>query len=133
MSTGNRLNKEFMQIKKPRSHSPKIYDNTEEDLVLISPKVLDNVLRDLEEYQRPRNAISNNILLALALLVPIFTSTFRDFSFISGAVIRGAFIVGFLGALVLLGLNLYRMYRADRYGRKELINSLLFKQKENNK
>ncbi len=119
-----------MQIPKLKSHSPKFHDNTESDVIVVTPNVLDNKLRDFEEHNKIRSSISSDIALAATLVVAIFTTTFKDFSFIKGSTIKGAFIIGLLVVLVKIGHSVYKIYFSDRNNRIDLINSLS-KEKEN--
>jgi hypothetical protein len=113
-----------MEIKKPKSHTPTIHDNTEKDLILVPPSVLDNKLRDLEEHQRVRGTIASDIALAITLLVAVLTSTFNDQAFIKGSTIRGAFITGFIVILIKIGYGIYKIYQTDKKARINIINDL---------
>ncbi len=119
-----------MEIPKLKSHSPKFHDNTEEDLIVVPPSVLDNKLRDFEEYHKAHGGISGYIALAVTLIVAIFTTTFKDFSFIRGATIRGAFVAGLVIVFVKIGHDIYKIFFKKRNNRIELVNSLN-KEKEN--
>src|SRR3989338_2236165 len=129
MDIGNQLNKKFMQIKKPKSHSAKIHDNTDEHLILISPSILENRMRDFEVYSFARGGIGDEIALALTLLVAILTAEFKDFPPFTGASIRGAFITSFVFILAKIGLDTYKIWR-NRKSRDKLLQDL-YNNKEN--
>ena len=114
-----------MEIKKPKSHVPIIHDNTEENLILVPPSVLDNKLRDFEIYHKERSSLPSDITLAITLLVAIFTASFVDFPFISGSTIRGSFIAGLILILVKIGFSVFKMIQADGSARTDLIGSLV--------
>lgn len=116
-----------MEIQKPRSHSPKIHDNTEEDLILVPPSVLDNKLRDFEEYNRPHSSVSGDVALTITLIVAILTSTFNDLPYLKGMTIRGAFITAFIFMLVKMGRNLYKIWHANGSKREDIIRVLKIK------
>ncbi len=124
-----------MEIKKINSQLPIVYDNTESDLILVPPSVLDNKLRDFEGHNKINSSISSDITLAVALLLPVLTATFTDYSFIRGATIRGAFLTGFIFVLLRIFYSGYKLYYADSYDRISIINFLrsLEKSQENNK
>lgn len=116
-----------MEMPKLKSQSPKTYDNTEEDLILAPPAVLDNKMRDFENYQQARGSIFSDIALAITLLVTILATDFKDIlpPIITGAKIHGVFIAGFIGMLVKIGFSLFKIFReGDQHGRLEIINSL---------
>lgn len=50
-----------MKIPKLKSHSPKFYDNTESDIIIVTECVLDNKLRDLEQYCQAYNTVNYEI------------------------------------------------------------------------
>lgn len=120
-----------MEIPKLKSHSPRFHDNTEPDVIIVPPSVLDNKLRDLEGRNKARSSISSDIALAVTLIIAIFTTTFRDFPFINGATIRGTFIAGLIVILIKIGWDIYKIY-IDGGDRADLVNSLS-KEKENYK
>ncbi len=122
-----------MEIQKPKSHSPKIHDNTEEDLILIPPSVLDNKLRDFEYHHKAKDSISSDIALAVALIVAILSTSFRDFSFIKGSTIKGAFIVGFIAIFIKIIFSLYKIFYNNKHNRTDVIKNLLSSERSNNK
>lgn len=117
-----------MQIKKPRSHSPKVYDNTEEDLILTPPSVLEGKLRRFEEHIKAREGLISNIGVALALLIAVLTADFKDFEKLSGQSIQGAFITGLFGMIILISYKGYRIYRTKGRSRKDVLQDLLGRQ-----
>lgn len=121
-----------MEIPKPKSQSPKIHDNTEEDLILVPPSVLDNKLRDFEEYHKAHSIISGDIALAIVLLVTVLTTTFKDVYFLKGLTIRGVFLTGFIVMLIKIGHNLYKIFYADKHSRTDVVKFLLTQKKQNN-
>jgi len=115
-----------MKIQKPKSHLPKIHDNTEEDLILVPPSVLDNKLRDFESYHRTQSSIVSDIALAVTLIAAFFASTFRDFTYVSGATIKGAFLVGFLVIAIKIGFGVYKINKNENsYTRESTVKSFL--------
>jgi len=112
-----------MEIKKPNSHTPIVHDNTEKDLILVPPSVLDGKVRDFEEQGKMRLNIPNEIALALAFIIPIFTATFDDYVYVKGATIRGFFIAGFVFIIARLIYNGYHLSKIKKYARIDLINS----------
>ncbi|MFC1757013.1 hypothetical protein ACFLZC_02575 [Patescibacteria group bacterium] len=117
-----------MKIQKPKSHVPKIHDNTEEDLILVPPSVLDNKLRDFESYHKAQSSIVSDIALAVTLVAAFFASTFRDFAYISGATIKGAFLVGFLAIAVKIGFSIYKINKDENnHTRESTVKSFLDK------
>lgn len=113
-----------MQIKTPKSHSPTIHDNTEEDLIMVPPSVLENKLRDMEEYYKARGGIKSDIGLAVALLVAVLTASFIDIPYISGATIRGAFITALIFIVMKVLYDLYRIFWYDKRDRCHILKSL---------
>lgn len=113
-----------MKIPKLKSHLPKIYDNTEPDLILVSPSVLDNKLREFEKINQARDSITGDIALAITLLVAVLATTFKDFSFISGPTIKGAFIAGLVVVIVKIGHSLYKIFWINKQSRVDVIDSL---------
>ncbi len=113
-----------MEIKKPKSHTPKIHDNTEEDLIMVPPSVLDNKFRDFEENQKMRNQLLGDIALAIALITPVLTATFNDYSHITGTTIKGVFLAGFIFILSRIIYGAYKIYHADGHARADLVKSL---------
>jgi len=113
-----------MQIPKLKLHSPKLYDNTEADLIIVPPSVLDGKLRDFEQRNQVRASLPGWVAVAVTLLVAILGTTFKDFSFISGPTIKGAFIVGLLVVLIKIGYDIYRIVKTNKQGRLEIIDAL---------
>ncbi|NQU77719.1 hypothetical protein HQ544_03405 [Candidatus Falkowbacteria bacterium] len=113
-----------LELKSPKSHFPEIYDNTEKDLILVSPDVLDNKLRDFERNSQARGSIISDITLAVSLLIAVLTTIFKDFSFISGSTIKGAFVTGFLVVLVKVGYSVYKIFWDKKQTRTDIISSL---------
>ena len=115
-----------MEILKPKSHSPKIHDNTEEDIIFVPPSVLENKLRDFEEYNRNWNTLGSDITLAITLIVAIIAMDFRNFVGLDGPTIRGAFLIGFILMLLKIFYILYKiLFRKDGKDREGLIKNLL--------
>ncbi|MBI5913109.1 hypothetical protein HY839_01565 [Candidatus Azambacteria bacterium] len=114
-----------MEIKKLKSHMPRVHDNTEEDLIIVPPCVLENKLNSFEEYTRMRGSIGTSMGLALTLLVAVITSDFKDFISLPGASIRGAFVTAFIVILVLIIHNLFRLYRAPVKNRASIVKTFL--------
>lgn len=113
-----------MEIPKPKSHSPKIHDNTEEDLILVPPGVLDNKLRDFEEYSHARSSIVGDVAIIVTLIAVILTSTFNDIPYLKGTTIRGAFITALFFMLIKIARNIVKIWHADGKKRKDIIISL---------
>ncbi len=114
-----------MKIQKPRSHSPIIHDNTEEDLILVPPSVLENKLDLFEAYTRVRGSIGVNIGLALTLLVSIVTSDFKNIFGLSGPSIRGAFVTGLIVMVVIIIRDIAKLKEAPVKSRTEIVKTLL--------
>lgn len=114
-----------MEIPKLKSHSPKIYDNTEGDIILVSPSVLDNKLRDLEIRSWATGSIGSYVGLAVTLLAAIFASEFKNFSYISGQTIRGVFIAGFVVVIIKIGYDIYKiLWSKNSRDRKTILSEL---------
>mgnify|MGYP001620090898 CR=1 FL=1 len=114
-----------MEIPKFKSQNPKYHDNTEEDLIIIPPSVLDNRLRDFEENYKFRSTIGGDIALAVALILPVLTATFSNLFGITGATIKGVFIAGFVFMTIKISFSLYKIYHTDGHARSDLVKSLL--------
>lgn len=112
-----------MEIKKPKSHSPKVHDNTDEHLFLVPPSVLENKLRDFEEYINARGGIGADAALALTLLISIIATDFRPFLNFSGESIRGAFITAFVFMLVKIARDAY-LIKKNKKSREDLLVGL---------
>ena len=113
-----------MKIPKLKSHSPVTHDNTEKDLIIVPPSVLDNKLRDFEEHQKMRNKLLGDVALAVALIIPVLTATFSDYPYVAGATLRGVFLAGFIFVLVRIAYGGYKLYHADGHARVDLVESL---------
>lgn len=114
-----------MEIKSPKSNSPEIHDNTEKDLILISPSVLKNKLHQLIGIQRARAEFVVYVSLAATLLAAITTADFHDFGRVGAASIQGAFIIGLIVAFI-FALRAAWTLRSDRDGNVEVtVNKLL--------
>lgn len=74
-----------------KSQHPVVHDNTEEDIILIPPSVLDCKLRDFESFTTARASIAQDVALAVAFLAPVVSSDFRFFFGFSGETIKGIF------------------------------------------
>lgn len=117
-----------MEIQKPKSHAPEIHDNTEKDLIIVPPSVLENKLQNFKEHSTARGSISSDIALAITILAAILTSNFKDFVNIPGKSIQGAFITGFIFMLVKI---IYSLIKIRKTGRKDdIVGSLLNENKE---
>ena len=113
-----------MEIPKPKSQSPKIYDNTEDDLILVSPSVLENKLRDFEEYHRVRSTLISYVALAATLILAVIATDFKDFAGLNGLTIRGAFLFGSVAVLIKISYGIYQIIKKDGRSREEIINGL---------
>jgi|SRR3989344_4719222 len=120
-----------MNIKKPKSHSPTFHDNTDKDIILVPPSVLENKLELLENYSRAFGTVGSDIGLAFVFLTAILTSDFKDFGLIKGATIEGAFYVGSIVMLIKTCRDLYLIVRSKIKSRKELVRNLLVDEDEN--
>ncbi len=123
-----------MEIPKLKSQSPKFYDNTESDIIIVTECVLDNKLRDLEHYYQARGGIVADIALAITLLIAILTTSFKDFlPYIMGSTIRGVFITGLIVVIIKIGYCVYKLFKFNRQSRHQIINSLKKDQLNKNK
>lgn len=119
-----------MNMPKLNSQYPNTYDNTEKDLILVSPSVLDNKLRDFENYGIIKTSIKGDVALALALFIAVFTVVeFVDLlpPIITASTLRGAFVVAFLVMIVKIAVDIRRI-RTSPWGsrtRGEIIDALL--------
>ena len=114
-----------MEIPKLKSHSPKFYDNTEADIIIVPECVLDNKLRDLEQGCQARGSIIGDITLAVTLLIAILTTSFKDFiPYIMGYTTRGVFITGFIVVLIKIGYDIYKLVKFKEQTRFQIISSL---------
>src|SRR3989338_225149 len=101
-----------MKIKRPKSHIPKVHDNTEGDLILVPPCVLENKLALFEEYTKIKATLGANVGLWLTLAIAIVTPDFKDFLGFSGARIRGAFVTAFIIMTFVIIIDIFKLYRA---------------------
>lgn len=115
-----------------KSQNPKSYDNTEQELILVSPSVLDNKLRDFEVHNRYWSSLPGDITLAITLIIAIFTASFIDFPFIKGSTIRGTFIAGLVLTSVKIVFSLIQLAKYSGHARSDLIRSFL-KESKNKK
>ncbi len=113
---------------KLKSQNPKPYDNTEDELIMVTPAVLENKLRDFDERAKIRPLIENTVL-AITLLIPVVTGTFNDSPYFRGTTIRGIFIAGLIFVVIKIVYQLYRI-RGGIHTKTEFIDSL---RKEENK
>src|SRR3989344_3929816 len=94
-----------MEIQKLKSQNPKIYDSTETDLIIVSPSVLENKLRDFEEHYRFKGSLVGDIALAVTLIIAVVATDFRDFLGLGGATIKGAFLFGFIVIVIRISVT----------------------------
>lgn len=117
-----------MEIEKPKSHSPVVHDNTEEDLILVPPSVLENKLESFEHYSRASGTIGSDIALAITFIVPLLTSAdFKSFGPISGATIQGAFYIGAIVVLIKIVYGYLQIKNAPVKSRGGIVHDLLVK------
>ncbi len=114
-----------MEIKKLKSSAPTIHDNTESDLILVPPSILDSKLRDFEIYHSAKSTMPSDITLAITFIVAIFATSFIDFPFLKGSTVRGAFIAGFIITFVKIVYSIYRIFWANGNARPQIIKSLI--------
>lgn len=126
-----------MNIKKPKSHSPIIHDQTERDLILVPPSVLRNKLGSLQGYLKATGAVGSDIALAFIFIIPIFTAEFKSFGKINGATIEGAFYIGSIVMLIKIMYDLYKIHYAPIKSSDEVVDGFLsdknLQNKENKK
>ena len=114
-----------MKITKPKSHTPTIHDNTEEDLILVPPSVLENTLDSFEAYVRIHGGVVANIGLALALFISVVTSDFKDIFGLSGQSIQGAFVAGLIIMVVIIIKDAVKLVKLPVKSRTEIVKTLL--------
>lgn len=114
-----------METKKLKSHNPTFHDNTDENLILVPPHMLENRLIPFEDYTKIRGSIISNIGLAFTFLTAIITSDFRDIFGFRGSSIQGAFISGFIVMLVIICRQCYKLYKSPVKDRKSIVNGML--------
>lgn len=114
-----------METKRLKSHTPSVYDNTEEDLILAPPSVLENKLRDFEDSNRLHVLLGSNIALAVTILTAIVTAEFKDLLGLSGQTIRAVFVTAFIIMIVKIIDDLLKIRAAPYKSRKDVIHNLL--------
>lgn len=122
-----------MQIKQPKSHSPIVHDNTDEHLIMVPPSVLENKLEKFEIHARAWGVIGSDVALMLTFIIAIVTSQFRDFSWIKGATIEGAFYIGAIVMAIKVGRGLYRIYNSRKVSRADIVKSMLVEKDQESK
>ncbi|MEK9179885.1 MAG: hypothetical protein AAB897_00505 [Patescibacteria group bacterium] len=116
-----------MKIPIPKSHKPKIHDNTEEHLIMTPPSVLENKLEELERYNRAIGRVWSDIGLAITFVIAVVTSQITNLGSISGESIRGAFFTGSIVMLIIVCYDLYRIWNAPVKSRRDVVYGLLKK------
>jgi hypothetical protein len=117
-----------MEIKKPRSHTPRVHDNTEEDLILVPPSVLQGKLHKFEDYVKGRGSLGSDVAVAIALLITLLTANFKDFAGISAGAIEGAFIAAFVFMIVKIIYDFStKVHNAPIKTREDVVENLLDK------
>lgn len=115
-----------MEMPKLNSQSPNSHDNTEKDLIIVPPAVLDSKLRDFELHSNAKSSVKSDIALAVTLLLAFLTIDLQgNFPFVDAATLRGAFLVGFLVSTGKAGYDIVQVLRDKKGNRKELIEELL--------
>lgn len=124
-----------MDMPKLNSQYPNTHDNTEKDLILVSPAVLDNKLRDFENHGMIKANIKGDIVLAVTLFIAVFTVV--EFvnplpPIVTGATLRGAFVAALLFVIGKILMDLQRMKTSPQgfRTRAEIIHALLEKNTE---
>ena len=127
-----------MDMPKLNSQYPNVHDNTEKELIFVSPAVLDNKLRDFENYGMVKADIKGDIVLAVTLFIAVFTVA--EFTnplppIITGATLRGAFVTALLFMIVKILFAFHKIKVSNRGARtrKEIIDVLLGESIENQK
>lgn len=115
----------MINIPNPKSHNPTVYDNTEKDLILVPPSVLDGNLRDFESFIASETSILEDIVLIITLAVPILSNSFGTFMGLSGETIKGAFTFATLVVVSKLIRDIYIVYFKNKnLSRASIIKSL---------
>ena len=108
------------------SQNPDPHDNTEKDIIWVTPMVLDNKLRDFEQRVGAKDALVGEVALAVTLIVAFITiNPEATFLRVDAPTLRGAFGIAFLLTLGKIGYDLFQLWRGKRDGREELIRGLL--------
>ena len=111
---------------KLNSQSPNTHDNTEKDLIIVPPAVLDNKLRDFELRSNAKSNIKSDVVLTVTLLLAFLTIDLEgNFLFMDAATLRGAFFVGFLVSTGKVMYDVIRIFRDKKGNRAELIRELI--------
>gem|GEM_PF-2511068 len=115
---------------KLNSQYPNAHDNTEKDLIYVTPAVLENKLRDFENHGMAEADIKGDIVLAVTLFIAVFTvAEFTDPlpPIITGATLRGAFVAALLFMImkILFAFHKIKISPQGARTRKEIIDVLL--------
>ncbi|MGC9610684.1 MAG: hypothetical protein ABSE68_00435 [Minisyncoccia bacterium] len=123
-----------MEIKKPRSHTPTIHDNTEEDLILVPPSVLQGKLHKFEDYVKGRGSLGSDVAVAIALLITLLTTNFKDFVGVSAGAIEGAFIAALVFMIAKIVFDfITKVHKAPIKTREDVVESLIEKSENKQK
>jgi len=114
-----------MKIPKLKSHTPKFHDNTESNIILVCPEVLDNKLRHLEIHEKVWGRLGTEIGLLAALLIAFFTNAFPDHRFVSGGTVRGAFLFAAIYMIIRISRDWLLLGKANGHTRAAIIDALL--------
>ncbi len=117
-----------MEIQSPRSTKPEVFDNTEKELILVSPSVLERLFGKFGDFLTARASIGNDLAVGVALAVPLASSDFHSVLGIPGATIQGAMFFGLLvvaGKIVVNIVHIKRRWRT--HNREAVIQELLQK------